>query len=267
MSGIARNLTASAAKWTGLLGRNFLYGSKQSYSTCWNCLKLGNASTKFITPAANAQMKFNLYSTQNRESQLLKYLDDEIAAEQESMNKAKSIPSKLRGFEVNLDGAEVNLVKETPEETITINANISLSVKHDSDYASEEGDDSEDSALESLPNFQIEIQRGDTVLRLFCTYLTVDPEGDYSREDNDEPSAPQDVFQIEEISIYKGTWEETNYTVAAEILDDGVYEMLFNVLEEKGITNEFVVEMSELFTSYEHASYVGLLRDLKKFVS
>lgn len=75
--------------------------------------------------------------------------------------------------------------------SITINANISLSVKHDSDYASEEGDDSEDSALESLPNFQIEIQRGDTVLRLFCTYLTVDPEGDYSREDNDEPSAPQ----------------------------------------------------------------------------
>lgn len=47
----------------------------------------------------------------------MKYLDDEIAAEQESMNKAKSIPSKLRGFEVNLDGAEVNLVKETPEET------------------------------------------------------------------------------------------------------------------------------------------------------
>lgn len=43
--------------------------------------------------------------------------------------------------------------------------------------------------------------------------------------------------------------------------------MLYGVLEEKGITNEFVTEMSELFTSYEHASYVGLLRDLKKFVS
>lgn len=66
MSGIARNLTASAAKWTGVVGRNFLYGSKQSYSTCWNCLKLGNASAKFIAPAANAQIKFNLYSTQNR---------------------------------------------------------------------------------------------------------------------------------------------------------------------------------------------------------
>lgn len=34
-----------------------------------------------------------------------------------------------------------------------------------------------------------------------------------------------DVFQIEEISIYKGTWEETNYTVAAEILDDVIFTL------------------------------------------
>lgn len=66
MSGLARNLTASAVKWTGVFGRNFLYGNKQSYSTCWNCLKLGNAPSKFITPTVNAQIKFNLYSTQNR---------------------------------------------------------------------------------------------------------------------------------------------------------------------------------------------------------
>lgn len=38
-----------------------------------------------------------------------------------------------------------------------------------------------------------------------------------------------------------------------------------NLLEEKGISNEFVEKLGTLATSYEHSSYIGLLESLSKF--
>lgn len=40
-----------------------------------------------------------------------------------------------------------------------------------------------------------------------------------------------------------------------------------NLLEEKGVTNEFVYKLSDLSTAYEHKSYVELLEGLSKFTS
>lgn len=39
------------------------------------------------------------------------------------------------------------------------------------------------------------------------------------------------------------------------------------MLDEKGISNEFVHKLAEFSTAYEHSSYISLLRDLQKFVS
>lgn len=38
-----------------------------------------------------------------------------------------------------------------------------------------------------------------------------------------------------------------------------------NLLEEKGISNDFVERMGQLSTNYEHSSYIGLLEELSKF--
>lgn len=38
-----------------------------------------------------------------------------------------------------------------------------------------------------------------------------------------------------------------------------------NVLEEKGVSNEFVDKLGALATSFEHSSYIGLLESLSKF--
>lgn len=40
-----------------------------------------------------------------------------------------------------------------------------------------------------------------------------------------------------------------------------------NLLEEKGISNEFVEKLSELSTQYEHSLYIGLLENLSKFAT
>lgn len=86
--------------------------------------------------------------------------------------------------------------------------------------------------------------------------------------------------------MFNGEWTEKNYAVSGDVLD-GVsrfdlfwfaersifmmlmfqyfYDLLMNLLEEKGISNEFVTKLSTLSTNYEHATYVGLLESLSKF--
>lgn len=76
-----------------------------------------------------------------------------------------------------------------------------------------------------------------------------------------------DVFGIEELTIYKGKLGDNNYACAGDVLDGYLYDLLMNLLEEKGITNEFAYKLSDLSTVYEHSSYVQLLESLSKFTS
>lgn len=38
-----------------------------------------------------------------------------------------------------------------------------------------------------------------------------------------------------------------------------------NLLEEKGISNEFADKLSNLSTAYEHSAYIGLLESMSQF--
>jgi len=46
-----------------------------------------------------------------------------------------------------------------------------------------------------------------------------------------------------------------------------LYDLLMNLLEERGISNEFVEKLSDFSTAYEHSMYIALLENTKKFVS
>lgn len=74
-----------------------------------------------------------------------------------------------------------------------------------------------------------------------------------------------DVFGIEEISIYKGEFQESSYACSGDVLDGYLYDLLMNLLEEKGVSSDFVIRLSDLSTEYEHSHYVNLLEALKKF--
>lgn len=45
-----------------------------------------------------------------------------------------------------------------------------------------------------------------------------------------------------------------------------MYDLLMNLLEERGVSNEFVDKMSDLATKREHDLYVTLLESLQSFV-
>lgn len=38
-----------------------------------------------------------------------------------------------------------------------------------------------------------------------------------------------------------------------------------NLLEEKGVSNEFAQKLSDFSTAYEHAAYINLLETVSKF--
>lgn len=45
-----------------------------------------------------------------------------------------------------------------------------------------------------------------------------------------------------------------------------MYDLLMNMLEERGVTNEFAEQLSTLCSDYEHSLYVNLLQGVQDFV-
>uniref|UniRef100_A0A1B0BRV9 Uncharacterized protein n=1 Tax=Glossina palpalis gambiensis TaxID=67801 RepID=A0A1B0BRV9_9MUSC len=80
-----------------------------------------------------------------------------------------------------------------------------------------------------------------------------------------------DVFGIDELTIFKGEWKENIYTVSGDLKINFnfqyLYDLLMNLLEEKGISSEFVEKLVDLATAYEHSSYIALLENLSKFTT
>lgn len=57
------------------------------------------------------------------------------------------------------------------------------------------------------------------------------------------------------------------YSFNKHLLFQCLYDLLMNLLEERGISNEFVEKLSDFSTAYEHSLYIALLENTKKFVS
>ncbi|XP_006621860.1 complement component 1 Q subcomponent-binding protein, mitochondrial [Apis dorsata] len=194
------------------------------------------------------------------EKELVEFLAEEIIAEKKAQ-KLKTIPTELDGFKVSLDGADVNLEKKQDNEIIRISFNINHTVDSESEPNIEMTNDNPDIGdMKSKPSFTIDIIRGNQTLGFTCSF-------------NNEPGASganesyNDIFGIDEITLYTGEHTDKVYAVAGEIIDGYLYDLLMNYLEEKGVSNEFAEKLIDLSTSYEHTAYVSLLEGLSKFTS
>jgi len=194
--------------------------------------------------------------------------DQELAAflVEEIENETRAQPSqelpKLEGFECKMDGAEVTLTKKLDNETITIKSNVNNSVDaEDAVLDPNDPKQQEETEMKAKPEFTVEIKKGNKILSFLCTYSQSMPdEGSAATEEFN------DSFQISEISLYEGEFEDSTYTVSGEIMDGYLYDLLMNYLEERGVSNEFADKMIAFFTAYEHKLYVSLLRGMKLFV-
>lgn len=191
------------------------------------------------------------------ERELVEFLTEEILAERKAQ-KNKNIPTDLDGFKVGLSGSDVTLTKKTQQETIkiqfTVNHTVDAEIEGEVNPNADKPDIGE---LRSKPAFRVELVRDKTTLSILCSFI-----GDHEQEEG-----YNDLFGIDEISVFEGEWNEKVYAVAGEVLDTYLYDLLLNYLEEKGITNEFAEKLVDLSTAYEHASYISLLEGLSKFAS
>jgi len=191
------------------------------------------------------------------EQDLVEFLTEEIVAERKAQ-KSKTIPSELDGFKAKLNGAEVTFSKGTDKETIKIHFNVNHTVDSDAEPdVNPQMDNPEMGELKSKPTFKVDLIRGKTTVSLVCSFIKPDQ----------QEEGYNDVFGIDEISIYDGEWNENVYSVSGEIVDSYLYDLLLNYLDEKGITNEFIEKVSQYSTAYEHSAYISLLEGLSKFAS
>ncbi|XP_076637683.1 complement C1q binding protein P32 [Colletes latitarsis] len=194
------------------------------------------------------------------EKELVEFLAEEIIAEKKAQ-KLKTIPTELEGFKVSLNGADVTLTKKQDDETIKISFNINHTVDSESEPELDITNNNPDiGEMKSKPNFTVDIMRNKQTLGFTCSF-------------NNEPGASgaseeyNDIFGIDEITLYEGEHNDKVYAVAGEIIDGYLYDLLMNYLEEKGVSNEFAEKLVELSTNYEHTAYVSLLESLSKFTS
>lgn len=187
------------------------------------------------------------------ERELVEFLTEEIVAEKKAQQQ-KTLPTEIDGFIAKLNGAEVVLTKQTSKEKIVVSFNVNHTV--DAEVDTEVSKDKPDFAeMRSKPQFEIDIVKGSQTLSFTCSFLQGEAqEGEYN-----------DVFGIDEITVYEGEWNNTVYAVAGDVLDGYLYDLLMNYLEEKGISNEFVEKLSDFSTAYEHSAYTSLLEGISRF--
>ncbi|XP_058455403.1 complement component 1 Q subcomponent-binding protein, mitochondrial isoform X2 [Malaya genurostris] len=189
------------------------------------------------------------------ERELVEFLTEEIIAEKKSQKK-KKIPLEIDGFEIKLNGADVEMQKQTNNEKIIISFNVNHTVdaENDADINSS-ADKPEFAEMKSKPQFEVDIVKGTQTLSFTCSFLQGEAqEGEYN-----------DLFGIDEITLFEGEWNDKTYVVAGDVLDGYLYDLLMNILEEKGISNEFVEKVADFSTQYEHSAYINLLEGISKF--
>lgn len=197
----------------------------------------------------------NLHTKGDQE--LFSFLTEEIATEKKTL-KSTSVPKSIDGFDIKASEAEVTLTKKFNNETIEVSFNVNHTVDTDGSEEPRPGEEAQATEMRSRPNFEVDIKKGDQILTFSCSYIREGPSE--SQEDYN------DAFLIDEIALYEGEWKEEVYAVAGDILDGYLYDLFMNLLEERGVSNEFVDKLSGFCTDYEHQLYVSLLTRVQNFV-
>jgi len=224
-------------------------------SPVWKCNQWENK-------IASSRLCQNCSIHTDGDKEMTEFLTDEIAMESES-RKANPLKS-IKGFEAKNDGSDVTFTKSKSGEIITIKFNVNGSVVDSSEFDMNDNPNEEQpSKMVSKPPFTIEINKGrDLTLVLNCIF----PEEHF---DDGQNAEQPDVIEIDEVTILKlgEEFDEKTYAMTGATMDGNLYDLLLNMLEERGINEDLINELVEYSTSYEHKCYVDLLKQMKEFVS
>jgi len=199
------------------------------------------------------------------DQELVEFLREEIKLEKEQ--QLHPVLPRVKGFSTELTGCEVTLSRDYNGEAIVVKFNINDTVEPDVDEENApESEEEPKSNLTSKPRFQVDIGRGGQTLTFLCRFTEESPE---STEQAEGEAQDADAFEIEEFYIHDGSGDDspTQYSADADIIDNDLYNLFMNMLDERGISSAFAMELADLSTAHEHKLYIKTLEDIKKFLS
>jgi len=260
----------SFSRWS-LRNLNNVYQANTSASSR-NCLLTPVSKTSFVEQQNQSPCAISIQKTfctnkiisrgfaSKNDQDIGEFLGDEIAAEKGNLRKL-DLPGS--GFEVKTEGAEVTFTKTAGNEKIV----VSMNVNHTVDSAEPDDGSEEAPEMKSMPNFEVDIVKSVGISLSFSCSFVPPPDPNDVQADKPSEEGFDDVFAIDEVTMFEGeNWNEKTYAVAGDILDGHLYDLFMNMLDERGINKDFVEKMSEYCSGYEHSQYINLLEDLQKFV-
>lgn len=198
------------------------------------------------------------YSTEV-ENEIAKFLEKEI--KYETSKSSDKLP-KISGFEIQTDGGDVTLTKSTGAEKIVVKLSVNGAVDS-APTGDTEGKQEEHPEIVCRPPFEVEITKGSTVLALQCSFPS--PDAVYDEGSQKEGEQIDDQFEIEEVAIHSGEWKDATYSVSAATMDAELFDLLMDLLDERGINDEFIAQLVNFCTVYENKQYINFLQNLKAF--
>lgn len=201
------------------------------------------------------------------------FLEKEIKIEKSSDSFSKPLPS-IEDWDIKTDESNVTMTKTVEDELITVTFNTVDSVNTDDTFGMDEvtqtGEDEEQiPAMESTPTFKVEIKKpSGKVLSFQCSFPLEDVRDmeETSEDSNEAPAEDDDLYEIDSVAIYENKQLESSYSVLSSSMEGTMYDMLMDLLHDRGITSEFANVLVDYSTGYEQRQYVNFLKDLKSFV-
>ncbi|KAL8613979.1 hypothetical protein ACOMHN_023214 [Nucella lapillus] len=223
---------------------------------------LGNVLPTLTAVKAAPALKAQRRSVQTEvDKELSKFLEKEINYEESAAGKPQMKVQGVDGFKVTTDDAEVTLTRTVGSETVVVKFSINASVDSEVPLPAE-GEETQE--MVSRPPFTVELSKGDgRMLSMQCMFAS--PEEADSQGGPQDAEAIVDSFEIQEVALHSGEWKDTVYSVSADIMDGNLYDLLMDMLDERGINEEFVNQLVDYSTSYEHSRYLEFLKNLKGF--
>lgn len=207
------------------------------------------------------------------DKELAEFLKDEIKMEKQNQKSSGGKFPKIKGFEITkTDGPNVTLKKTIENEEITIKFSVNNSID-DSSLDMEvdpqaQQQQQQDSKMVSKPSFVVEINKGGSkTLALSCVFP---PSDEYPpAAEHEQPEPYEDLIEIQDVALLDKSqeWSDEVYSLSSSVMDGNLYDMLMKMLEERGVDADFIDQLTEFSTSYEHSRYINVLEQLQDFVS
>merc|ERR1712062_394484 len=173
---------------------------------------------------------------------------------------------KIPGFEIVTEGGDITLTKKSNTEKVVIRLSVNGAVDSIAPETPESAKQDEPPQTVCRPPFEVEITKGSgEVLALQCMFPSAEEPFEDAQQHAADADKIEDQFEIQEVAFHSGEWKDSTFAVSAATMDAELFDLLMDMLDERGVNDEFINNLVDYCTAYENKQYINFLKGLKAF--